>query len=52
LFRRLAKGLFGFELSSEKFSPKLEIPVLSDVLGFGEAFFLRAGATIPTSEEA
>ena len=52
MFRHLAKCLFGFEFSSAKLPPKLEIPVLGDILGFGEALFLRAGSTILAREIA
>jgi len=48
--RDLAKGLFGFDLSGAEFSPQLQVPVLGDLLGFREAFFLGADAPILARE--
>jgi hypothetical protein len=52
VFRHFAKRLFALDLPSEEFPAKLQIPVLGDFLGFGEALFLRAGATILAREIA
>jgi len=48
--RDFAKGLFGFDFSGAEFSAQLQIPVLSDLLGFREAFFLGADAPILARE--
>jgi hypothetical protein len=52
VFRHFAKRLFVLDLPGAEFPAKLQIPVLGDFLGFGEALFLRAGATILAREIA
>ena len=46
LFGGFAVGLFGLDLSIAELAPQLEVPVLGDFLGFGEALFLRRAASI------
>jgi len=38
--RDFAKGLFGLDFSGAEFSAQLQVPVLGDLLGSREAFFL------------
>jgi len=50
MLRNLAKGLFGFDFSGAEFSAKLQIPVLGDLFGLREAFFLGADAPVFSCE--
>src|SRR6266851_4069403 len=52
LFRRFAKGFFGFDLAGAELAPELQVPVLGDLLGFREALFLRARAAVFPAEVA
>ena len=52
VLRHFAKGLFALDLAGAEFSAQLQVPILGDFLGFGEALFLRAGATILAREIA
>jgi hypothetical protein len=40
-----AEGLVGFDFSRAECPAQLEIPILGDFLGFGEAVFFGAAAT-------
>ena len=44
------KDLFAFDFSEAEFSAQLQIPVLRDLLGFREAFFLGADAAVLAGE--
>jgi hypothetical protein len=52
VLRHLAKALFAFDLASAEFSAELQVPILGDLLDFGEALFSRARATIFAREIA
>ena len=45
-----AESFFCFDFSAAGFAAQLQIPVLGDFLGFGEAVFLRAGAAVLAGE--
>ena len=42
LVRGFAEGFFCFDFAGAELAAKLQIPVLGDLFGFGEAVFLRA----------
>ena len=50
--RRFAEGFFGLNFPVAEFAAQLEIPILGDFLGFGEALFLRARPAVLAAEIA
>ena len=48
--RDFTKGLFGLDFSGAEFSAQLQLPVLGDLLGLREAFFLGADPPILARE--
>src|ERR1700687_76073 len=46
LLRRVAKGFLCLDFAAAQLAPELQVPVLGDLLGFGQAVFLGAAPTV------